>query len=192
MNYIKQTAQEAAFDILNEMQRPLPSREIARIALDHELVSSRAQDPVQSIAMTIEKNIRERERNKPRLEFIEINSGRLIGLPSMRSEDDPQGQINNKKMELKAFIPARLHHRLQLASHAQIAQSDEETIGKVLDAGLTVLSPLIMKNIQSQLGGDTAQENHEWAQMALVQAMRGIDDDNEPEYRLEDIKKNRR
>ncbi|MBW1715981.1 MAG: hypothetical protein JRJ77_09180 [Deltaproteobacteria bacterium] len=75
------TIQEAVFDILNEVGRPLSSRELAKIALDRGMVTSYAKDPVQSHAQTIEKNIRDDVYNRPKLIFIPTAQGRLIGNP---------------------------------------------------------------------------------------------------------------
>jgi hypothetical protein len=53
------TIQEPAQIILEEVGKPISSKEVARIALDRRLVVSNAQDPVQSHAQAIEKNIRD-------------------------------------------------------------------------------------------------------------------------------------
>ena len=60
------TIQEAAYQILKELGKPLGSRDIARIALEKNMVTSTAQDPTQSHAQTIEKNIRDGIYNKPK------------------------------------------------------------------------------------------------------------------------------
>ncbi len=61
------THQEAAYEILKKLGKPTSSKEIGRIAHDKKMVSSTAKDPAQSIAQTIEKNIRDGIYNNPKL-----------------------------------------------------------------------------------------------------------------------------
>jgi undecaprenyl pyrophosphate synthase len=100
------TIQEAARRILEEMGKPLSSRDIAKIALERRMVSSTAQDPIQSHAQTIEKNIRDGSYNKPKLVFLNSPQGRLIGLPIWHSNrySDPNTKIPDLG-ELKVHVP---------------------------------------------------------------------------------------
>ena len=148
------TIQEAAKIILEEAGRPISSKEIARIALERRLVVSSAQDPVQSHAQTIEKNIRDGVYNKPKLSFIHGPQGRLIGLPSWESVlEQPwesEARVPEYK-ELTARIPADLFHKIQLASQARLANTVDEMVVMLLRKGLAVVSPDIKKGLLEQL-----------------------------------------
>jgi hypothetical protein len=148
------TIQEAAHNILEESGKPLTSGEIARIALDRRMVVSRAQDPAQSLAQTIEKNIRGDVYNKPRLIFIRGPQGRLIGLPSW--EGKPSQSVDNQTkpneyMELRARIPADLFEKVQLARQAKLASSFDEMVVVLLKVGLSALAQDIKKGLLHQL-----------------------------------------
>lgn len=134
------TAQEAAAKILNEKGMPLTSDEIARTALERDMVNSRAKDPVRSIASTIEKNIRDGTYNDPPLEFIESNRGRLVGLPGMNGVNpEHKAQPRDARGRLEVIVPQRLLEKLHLASQAGIAEDFEGTVSLILEKGLTAL-----------------------------------------------------
>ena len=144
------TIQEAAHDILEESGKPLSSGEIARIALDRHMVVSRAQDPIQSHAQTIEKNIRGDVYNKPRLIFIRGPQGRLIGLPSW--EGKPAQSVDtqtkpNEYMELRARIPTDLFEKIQLAGQAKLAGNFDEMVAVLLKKGLSAVAADIKKEL---------------------------------------------
>lgn len=75
------TIQQAARKILEEHGSPLDSRSIARRALEMGFAQSSARDPVQSLAQTLEKNIRDGTYNRPELKFVHQAGRRLIALP---------------------------------------------------------------------------------------------------------------
>lgn len=146
------TSQEAAHKILDEIGQPLSSKEIAKIALDRRMVSSIAQDPIQSHAQTIEKNIRDDIYNNPKLVFVNSSRGRLIGLPvwdSVRS-CAPDKRIINLS-ELRAHVPTELLEKLRLAERAKLKNSFDETVSFILTKGLSILSPEIKKGLMEQL-----------------------------------------
>ena len=150
------TAQEAAYKLLKEAQRPLPSREIAEIALNKGYVSSSAKDPVFSITTTIEKNIREQRYNSPRLVFINTEDGRKIGLPSMKeagktaSATDPNQNFRAKK-KISVELPEELIERLHLASQAKLAANFDDTVALLLQKGLSVSREEVQERVLRQL-----------------------------------------
>jgi len=165
---VSMTAQEAACRILNEAQRPLPSREIAEIALNKGYVSSSAKDPVFSIASTIEKNIRDDLYNSPRLVFIKTEYGRRrhkIGLPSMEIEcpsmkeagktasatDPNQNFRAKKKISVRVELPEELIERLHLASQAKLVANFDETVALLLQKGLSVAREEVQERVLRQL-----------------------------------------
>jgi hypothetical protein len=146
--------QEAAHNILEETGKPLSSREIAKIALERRMVTSRAQDPVFSHATSIEKNIREDVYNKPRLIFMPGPQGRLIGLASWEGKSPSFSDAHNKQieyMELKARIPADLFEKIQLARQAKLATSFDAMVSFLLKKGLSAVAPDIKKGLLQQL-----------------------------------------
>jgi uncharacterized Zn finger protein len=146
------TIQKAAYKILEEMCKPISSKEIARIALDRRMVSSTAQDPIQSHAQTIEKNIRDGVYNNPKLVFLNSSQGRLIGLPVMNSvhSSAPDKKIPNLS-ELRVHVSTELLEKIKLAEQAKLKNSFDETVSFILTKGLSILSPEIKKGLMEQL-----------------------------------------
>ncbi|MFQ5442011.1 MAG: HTH domain-containing protein [Thermodesulfobacteriota bacterium] len=153
------TIQEAADQLLREEGQPLKSREIAKLALDRGLVYSNAKNPVFSHASTIEKNIRDEIYNRPKLVFIHTQAGRVIGLPEWSNETESSlplsespaviSPVRTKNMSLK--LPTNLYEKIELAAHAKIADTLEDTIILILKKGLSELTPAIKEGLTSQL-----------------------------------------
>jgi len=146
------TIQEAAYKILEEMDKPISSKEIARIALEGRMVSSTAQDPIQSHAQTIEKNIRDNTYNNPKLVFLNSPQGRLIGLPAWDSIRSPatDNKIPNLS-ELRVHVSTELLEKIKLADQAKLKNSFDETVSFILTKGLSILFPEIKKGLMEQL-----------------------------------------
>jgi len=150
------TAQEAAYKILNEEQKPLQSRKIAEIALNKGYVASSSKDPVFSIATTIEKNIRDKRYNSPHLVFLHTRDGRKIGLPSMEeageteSTTDPNQNFGAKK-RVSVELPEEIIERIQLASQAKLTANFDDTVALLLQKGLSVSAAEIRKRLLRQL-----------------------------------------
>ena len=147
------TIQEAAFQILEEMGKPISSKEIAKIALNRHMVSSSAQDPIQSHAQTIEKNIRDGIYNNPKLVFLNTPQGRLVGLASWNSSGDSVTNITSVQdlRELKVYIPAELFEQIKLAEQAKLKTDFNTTVAFILTKGVTVLSTEIKERLMAQL-----------------------------------------
>ena len=75
------TFQEAAYEILIKMGRPLGLMEIAEIALGEGMINSKAKDRHLSFAKTIRSNINRGKTRGPKLIFIDTPKGKLVGLP---------------------------------------------------------------------------------------------------------------
>jgi hypothetical protein len=146
------TIQEAANEILKEVGKPISAKEIARIALDKRKVSSSAQDPIQSHAQTIEKNIRDEVYNKPKLIFIHSARGRLIGLPGWKSNSSTSAKFKADSLgELRAYVPTELLKNIRLAEQAKLKNTFDETVSLILTKGLSVLSKDIEQGVVQQL-----------------------------------------
>lgn len=146
------TSQEAAYKLLNEVGKPLSSKELARIALERRMVSSVAQDPVASHAQTIEKNIRDDVYNNPKLVFIHSGTqGRLIGLPGWNFNPPSVKDTLPNLIEIKARIPSELFDKIKLAEHAKLKNNFDETVSFLLAKGLYMLSADIKKGLMTQL-----------------------------------------
>lgn len=146
------TIQEAAYQILKESRKPLSSKDIARVALEKNMVTSTAQDPTQSHAQTIEKNIRDGIYNKPKLIFIHSSQRRLIGLPGWDSAL-PITKSDQKQnlFELRVQIPIELLEKIRLAEQAKLKNSFDETVSLILTKGLSLLSAEIKKGLMEKL-----------------------------------------
>jgi len=145
------TANEAAVVILQEEKKPLHSKEIAKRALDRGLVSSNAKDPVTSFAQTLEKNIREDIYNNPKLIFISSSRGRLIGLPSMNGGTSTKVEYANQTQAVTLKLPVEIVERIQLASHAKIANTFEETVILLIKRGLSAVANDVRKGLTTRL-----------------------------------------
>jgi hypothetical protein len=142
---------EAAVSILQEEKRPLYSKEIARRAIDQGLVSSTAKDPITSIAQTLDKNIRDEIYNHPKLIFISSPKGRLVGLPSMNGEVSTLSVAPSHRQTIALKLPIDLIERIQLASHAKIANSFDDTIVLLIKKGLVAVADDVRRGLTMQL-----------------------------------------
>ena len=146
------TIQEAANEILKEQGKPINSRDIASIALDKGMVTSSAQDPVQSHAQTIEKNIRDEVYNNPKLIFIPSSQGRLIGLPGWEAQALTIANKNTQRLaDLRANIPRELLEKIGLAEQAKLRNNFNDTVSLILTKGISVLAPEIKEGLMKQL-----------------------------------------
>jgi hypothetical protein len=145
------TIQQAAHRILTELKEPRKSKNLARIALERGLVSSNAKDPVQSLAATLEKNIRG-VYNNPKLIFIYSTQGRLIGLPSWENDALTKGTTSaSSTREITARIPVELHDQIQLAAQAGLWNTFDDTVASLLKLGLSKVTADIEDKIRQQL-----------------------------------------
>jgi hypothetical protein len=146
------TIQEAAYKLLTEKEKPLSSKELAKIALERQMVSSAAQDPVASHAQTIEKNIRDGVYNNPKLVFVHAGAqGRLIGLPGWNSNVPEAKETLSKLIEIKAKIPSELFDKIKLAEQAKLKNDFDETVSLLLTKGLSIVAADIKKGLMTQL-----------------------------------------
>ena len=145
------TIQVTAHVILSEAKKPMSAKELAQIALDRGFPSS-AKDPVQSLAQTLEKNVRDGIYNEPALKFIYRSGRRLLGLPSWDQETatpgtDPQPSTK----ELVIHVSADLQGKIQLAFQAKLAGTFDDTVTLLLKKGLSAVAPQIKEGVMDQL-----------------------------------------
>jgi hypothetical protein len=143
------TIQQAAYEILNEKQHPLSSREIAKIAVERRLVFSRAKDPVVSHAQTIEKNIRDGIYNSPQLCFLRDAKGRrVVGLPQWQEG----GNSNNKepKPRMLEIDPYSLE-MIELAKEAGLGSNETKVVGRLIRTGFKTLIDEINSGLTNKL-----------------------------------------
>jgi hypothetical protein len=144
--------QEAAKQILEEAQKPLSSKEIAKRALERKMVASNAKDPIFSLYTTIEKNIRGGIYNNPKLVKIHTpGEGHLIGLPSWEDRIPVGTQRVPERKEIAVTVPLDLLNKIELAVRAQLASSFNDTMILIIQAGLVAVSEAIKERIMEQL-----------------------------------------
>lgn len=146
------TIQQAAARILKEHGAPMKSRDIARIALERGWVTSTAKDPIQSLAATIDKNVRDGTYNSPRLVFVSTPSRRQVGLPGQ--DVDSANTAQRKSVTIN--LPRQLADQLDLAARAGLAESFDETVALVVRKGLKGLGADIRSGLLAKLEGLTA------------------------------------
>jgi hypothetical protein len=145
---MKMTAQEAFHKILTEQGAPMTPMELATIAISKGYVSSNAKNAPFSIASTVTKNIRGGTYNHPQL----VKIGRKLGLPSMQKNSHSTNEAeHNKKKTLSVEIPEEIADKIQLAKQAKLAESLDETVVLLLNAGLSAYAEEIRKNLLQQL-----------------------------------------
>lgn len=144
------TAQEAAERILRELKAPTSAKEIARLALERGLLRSGAKKPIDSLAQTIEKNIRDGVYNKPELRFVYGPSGRTVALPEwgnpavIASTQEPMKEISVR-------IPADLLEEVQLAAYAKLSGTLDETFAVLLKRGLASVAPQVRETLMARV-----------------------------------------
>ena len=146
------TIQEAAHSLLQEAGNPMSSKDLACLALDRRMAGSTARDPVQSLAQTLEKNVRDGTYNNPKLKFVHTSHGRLL---SLEAWDDEREVIETSPKRLtqnvSITLPEEIYEQVQLAHQAKIADSIEETTVVLLRQGLSTLAPKIKEGLMQQL-----------------------------------------
>ena len=146
------TIQEAANSLLQEAGNPMSSKDLARLALDRHMVGSTARDPIQSLAQTLEKNVRDGTYNNPKLKFVHTPNGRLLGLETW---NDERGIIETFQkrvtQNISITLPEEIYEQIQLAHQAKIADSVEGTTVVLLKLGLSALAPKIKEGLMQQL-----------------------------------------
>ncbi len=145
------TIQKAAYKLLNERGKPMSSKELARLALERKMVSSSAQDPVFSLATTIEKNIRENVYNNPALVSVYTAQGRLIGLPGWNSHGTESKETPSAVIEIRVKIPIDLFEKIKLAVQAKLKSDFDETVSLLLSKGLSIVAADIKKGLMTQM-----------------------------------------
>ena len=162
------TAHEAAHSLLIEEGKPLSSRELARRMLDRRLVSSKARSPIDSLAQTIEKNIRDKAYNRPQLVFVRTADTRLVGLPSHGASaasvprensvvaDVPRVRVPTAEQPMTLELPPVLTDKVKLAALAGLAATLEQTAALLLQRGLEVSADEIAAGLRSYLSGSEA------------------------------------
>jgi len=148
------TVQEAAHSLLKEIGKPLPSKRLAHLALERGLASSSARTPVESLAQTLEKNVRDKVYNTPELEFVHTPSGRLLGLPEWKAHPSGTAAVaadGTEILDLRARVPRELLDQVQLATQARIAAGFDDTVALLLRRGLSSEASRIKEGLLGQL-----------------------------------------
>ncbi len=146
------TIQEAAYSLLQKAGNPMSSKILARLALDQRMVGSTARDPVQSLAQTLEKNVRGGTYNNPTLKFVHTSSGRLLSLKTWGDEREVIETSTKRLIQnVSITLPEETYRQVQLAHQAKIADSIEETTVVLLRQGLSMLAPKIKEGLMKQL-----------------------------------------
>ena len=142
------TFQQAAHRLLLKEGRPIGSREIAKLVLGLDWVSSKSKDPVFSVASTIEANVRKGTYNNPRLVFVKTAAGRQIGLPHWKPLDI--GPAPSRRT-VSVQIPDDLADQIHLATQARLAPSFEATVALLIKRGLAAAAADIRGAMHRQL-----------------------------------------
>lgn len=143
--------QKIAHAMLSEIGKPTSAKELAQKALSEGYHSS-AKDPVQSLAQTLEKNVRDGVYNNPELTFVHSNGRRLLSLLSWGREPAvPATTAEASTEELTAQVPIEVLEQLQLADQAKVARTFDETVVLVLRKGLSVMAPQIKERLMERL-----------------------------------------
>lgn len=155
------TAQEAAHALLTERGKPETSRILAERMLRRGMIGSSASDPIQSLAQTIEKNIRGGVYNRPKLAFDHGPDGtRRIAL-AIRTTDSAQAsgtEIPPRRLRIipddeRAFVEvsARLLNKIALVTFAGLAPSPEAAAELVMSRGLDAMKNEIAEGMRRAL-----------------------------------------
>ena len=140
--------QKAAHQILVEEGHPLPSRIIAKQALEREMAASKSKDPIQSLAQTIEKNIRDGVYNNPELIFMTEDGRRVIGLPGWKSgrstQERPSPSLQIVKITEKDF------EKVKLAIEAGVGPNETEVLSRLIHSGFKVLRDEMLSGLSTK------------------------------------------
>jgi len=143
------TIQEAAYQILQEEKRYLTSREIARHAIERRMVTSNARDQIQSLAQTIEKNIRGGAYNNPELCFAKDKNGqRVIGIPRWHMNGIAPDHFPPRVRTVE--VTEETIKGIELAREAKLGESDTEVLSRLVRAGFKALEDEIRSGLSTQ------------------------------------------
>ena len=144
------TIQQAAALLLGEQQKPLKSKELARLAQERKLVApSMAKDPIQSLSQVLERNIRLDKGNKPRLVFVETEEGRCIGLPEWYEKKEIESTATQETIQIA--LSEDIMNKIKLYQGSFGVISIEETIIQLVKKGLNATSKELIDRLKVEL-----------------------------------------
>ncbi len=144
------TIQQAAALLLGEQQKPLKSKELARLAQERKLVApSMAKDPIQSLSQVLERNIRLDKGNKPRLVFVETEEGRCIGLPEWYEKKEIEPAATQETIQIA--LSEDIMNKIKLYQGSFGVISIEETIIQLVKKGLNATSKELIDRLKVEL-----------------------------------------
>ncbi|GIO31767.1 MULTISPECIES: winged helix-turn-helix domain-containing protein [Paenibacillus] len=147
------TVQQAAETLLKEFNQPLSSKELAKLIIDRNLVSSSAKEPELSFAQTLERNIRMNSGNNPRLEFVQTSSGRKITLPSIQTRITNTNDSSVTE-EITIRLPKSIINKINIINQINnnsTTCSIEDTIIFLLKKGILTSAPEILNQLKHEL-----------------------------------------
>lgn len=130
------SSHEAAVQVLEDLGKPMASKDLAIEVLRRKLVSSSAQDPVYSVAQTIDKYIRTYP-NGP-MAFMKIGRERLVTLTNKKTNGNRMLSVN---------IPTDVYNKIALVQQSGLASSFDEAATLLLKTGLKQLLPEIRESL---------------------------------------------
>ena len=144
------TIQQAAAELLSEYRKPIKSKDLARMAQERKMVApSMAKDPIQSLSQTLERNIRLDKGNKPRLIFVETESGRCIGIPEWYEEVKVEKKVSSEKVEVA--LSSDLLNKVKLYQSSFKIISMEEAMIELIKKGLSATSQELIDRLKLEL-----------------------------------------
>lgn len=144
------TIQQAATELLSEYKKPLKSKDLARMAQERKMVApSMAKDPIQSLSQTLERNIRLDKGNKPRLIFVETESGRCIGIPEWYEEVKVEKKVARERVEVA--LSSDLINKVKLYQSSFKVMSMEESMVQLIKRGLSATSQELIDRLKLEL-----------------------------------------
>lgn len=142
------TIQQAAAEILKKNGSPMKSKELAKQALELNMVApSKAKDPIQSMSQTLERNIRMNTGNKPQLKFIYTKQGRYISLPKT---DEIKKYEECTTQLIKIELSKSVLKKIKIYEISENYKSLEDTIVDLIKKGLESTSEDFIEKLKNE------------------------------------------
>jgi hypothetical protein len=153
------TIQKTAAEILKEAKVPISAKEIAKLAIEKGLVKkSNAQDPIQSLSQTLERNVRMDTGNNPRLQFINTERGRCLALPEWYdNEDELEYEMESTETEpsmtkkVTIELPINILNKIKIHQLGNEFQCIDDAILDLVIKGLIASTDELIKKLKTEI-----------------------------------------
>lgn len=143
---MKQSIIDIAVSLIKD-HGPMSSKNIAKEALEKSLIESNAKDPIQSLANTIDKMIREKTTN--RLKYVD--NSKLVDISDINLKNTDENTHTSQYKEIKVYLTLEQYKIIEVMKSIGFSATEREILQEIISSGLKALKPDIEEKIKNTL-----------------------------------------